>query len=181
MLRSYIPLYPRFYEEIHHIPLQSDATDQTYRLYLSRNLLELGKTRDVILPGARKQPRLPTYGKRLLTLRSNRRRNHPIISKDINAEKLAENHKVDIVMSASVLTCLIDNNIHKKYPRGWQICFSVRRMKNDKKTLFMNKPLLPLTLSAREKNHAFHKESLKAFLLQYCDLRCFLFLMIIEL
>ncbi|CAD5117950.1 DgyrCDS6691 [Dimorphilus gyrociliatus] len=170
MLRSYVSLYPRFYEEIHHIPLKSDCEDQSFRLHLVQNLLEIGKMRDVILPSSFKQPRLPTYGTRLLTLRNSKRQNHPIISQDANAEKLAESQKVDIVLSSSALTCLIDNNVHKNYPRGWQICFTVRRMKNGKKTLFINKPLLPLTMSSREKNHAFHKESLKAFLLKYSDL-----------
>ncbi|KAJ7354724.1 ER membrane protein with type-III transmembrane domains [Desmophyllum pertusum] len=94
-----------------------------------------------------------------------------VVSEDPIAVSLAKKHKVDIVISSSGLNTLLDNH-PPDYSKQWQLPITVKRQEDiqDKtsghKIVFIDKPLPPQKVHAREVHEKFYKHALRRLVCQ---------------
>ncbi|XP_067020951.1 little elongation complex subunit 2-like [Acropora muricata] len=91
---------------------------------------------------------------------------HKVVSEDPLAASLARKHKVDIVISSSGFSTLLDNQ-PPDYKTQWQLPIIVRRQQEDQnqvvgqKVVFIDKPLPPQSFCPRAVNWKFYKQALR--------------------
>ncbi|XP_074622359.1 uncharacterized protein LOC141880735 isoform X2 [Acropora palmata] len=91
---------------------------------------------------------------------------HKVVSEDPLAARLARKHKVDIVISSSGFSTLLDNQ-PPDYKTQWQLPITVRRQQEDQnqvvgqKVVFIDKPLPPQSFCPRAVNWKFYKQALR--------------------
>lgn len=91
---------------------------------------------------------------------------HKVVSEDPLAASLARKHKVDIVISSSGFSTLLDNQ-PPDYKTQWQLPITVRRQQEDQnqvvgqKVVFIDKPLPPQSFCPRAVNWKFYKQALR--------------------
>ncbi|XP_029953120.1 little elongation complex subunit 2 isoform X2 [Salarias fasciatus] len=89
---------------------------------------------------------------------------HATISDDGNAEKLCARYEPHVCLSRDALVRLLDNH-GPDFVEQWElpVCVKLNHGKgsNQKKTVFIDSPLLKTEMTVRERSHIFHEESLK--------------------
>ncbi|XP_013396855.1 little elongation complex subunit 2 isoform X2 [Lingula anatina] len=182
--RGRLQSYPKWYIGVGEVQLKPPADGVKPVMKLLGTVLDVGPVMKVILPSMhlhglsvvivptdydKVSQRFPTK-QRVVT--ENKVWNKEVCSQDKNAERLAQKYGADVVLSSSVLKCLVDNQA-PGYQHQWELPVTIREhsvqdpvtgeIKNTK-TVYIDKPLAPRYLTAREKNVQFYKPALKTFL-----------------
>ncbi|XP_061772929.1 little elongation complex subunit 2 [Nerophis ophidion] len=89
---------------------------------------------------------------------------HAAISSDDNAEKLCAYYSPHVCVTKEALVTLLDNH-GPDFAQSWElpVCVKVSKGKGgaQKKTVFIESPLIKDEITVREKSHIYHEESLK--------------------
>ncbi|XP_053395639.1 uncharacterized protein LOC123532611 [Mercenaria mercenaria] len=150
--------YPRFYSSVNKIVLTDEIPDSPPTLQYIRPLLELGSVSKLVLPNilpGMPQPCVTTNFTKINDIcpilksvyKGTYVWNKVVCSQDANAEQLAVPNKCDIVMSASAIRRLIDNQ--GKVFKYWDMPFTVREYQINEgekttlhKVVFIDKPMI---------------------------------------
>ncbi|XP_036370646.1 uncharacterized protein LOC115225888 isoform X2 [Octopus sinensis] len=105
---------------------------------------------------------------------------HQVCSEDLIAEELAKKYQCDIVVSSSVLNCLVRNH-SPGFKNNWDISVIIKNYnlpgpegEFQHKVVYLNKPFYH-SLNTREINSRFHKTSLASKILYPHHVKCFSF------
>ncbi|XP_041367418.1 little elongation complex subunit 2-like [Gigantopelta aegis] len=180
--RNMVNQYPKHYSTLDVIPIEMKAaSEHVFDLVFQKTVLQLGPDPKVFLPDikASTKPVIPTSYEKIVKRfppphpkKDEHIWNHEPCSKDTNAEILADKYVCDVVLSSSVLQCLVDNH-SPNYDRDWQIPVVVKRdpskhiagdSDSQQMVVYLDKPLCPKVLSNRQKNTLYHKYALKAYI-----------------
>ncbi|KAG7245343.1 hypothetical protein INR49_010793 [Caranx melampygus] len=89
---------------------------------------------------------------------------HATISSDGNAEKLCTRYEPDVCLTHDALVKLLDNH-GPDFGEQWElpVCIKINPEKGSgqKKTVYIDSPLLKTEMTVRERSHFYHEESLK--------------------
>ncbi|XP_061826357.2 little elongation complex subunit 2 isoform X2 [Nerophis lumbriciformis] len=89
---------------------------------------------------------------------------HAAISSDDNAEKLCAHYSPHVCVTREALVTLLDNH-GPDFAQSWElpVCVKVSNGKGaaQKKTVFIESPLIKDEITVKEKSHIYHEESLK--------------------
>ncbi|XP_068169184.1 little elongation complex subunit 2 isoform X2 [Antennarius striatus] len=89
---------------------------------------------------------------------------HAAISSDSNAEKLCSHYEPHVCLSRDALVRLLDNH-GPDFGEKWEVPVWVKinpgKGSGQKKTVFIDSPLLRTEMTMRERSHIYHEESLK--------------------
>ncbi|KAM9753218.1 little elongation complex subunit 2 isoform 3-T3 [Menidia menidia] len=89
---------------------------------------------------------------------------HAMVSSDGNAEKLCALYEPQICLTRDALCRLLDNH-GPDFAEQWELPVSVKatpgKGSSQKKTVYIDSPLLKTEMTVRERSHIFHQESLK--------------------
>ncbi|KAJ7370162.1 ER membrane protein with type-III transmembrane domains [Desmophyllum pertusum] len=169
-LRESTSKYPRHYSLHETIGLAAGAVFKTDAvLTFEQTLLQVGNVSKLCLPESTSV---------MLSEVSEVKRSSAVktcspkvVSEDPIAVSLAKKHKVDIVISSSGLNTLLDNH-PPDYSKQWQLPITVKRQEDiqDKtsghKIVFIDKPLPPQKVHAREVHEKFYKHALRRLVCQ---------------
>ncbi|XP_015118820.1 uncharacterized protein LOC107042333 [Diachasma alloeum] len=86
-----------------------------------------------------------------------------LISEDVNCQRFVESNEIDLVISSSGINCLA-NNLDPSYKNSWALPVTVKTI-NDRRVIFIDKPLPPLAKSVLQKNAWVCKAILKSLIL----------------
>ncbi|KAM4618453.1 little elongation complex subunit 2 [Polymixia lowei] len=89
---------------------------------------------------------------------------HATISSDINAEKLCAHYEPHVCLTQHALLRLLDNH-GPEFREPWELPVSVKLSPgkgiDQRKTVYIDSPLLKTEVTVRERSHIYHEESLK--------------------
>uniref|UniRef100_A0A3Q4AK46 Little elongation complex subunit 2 C-terminal domain-containing protein n=1 Tax=Mola mola TaxID=94237 RepID=A0A3Q4AK46_MOLML len=89
---------------------------------------------------------------------------HATISGDSNAEKLSARYEPHVCLTRDALVRLLDNH-GPNFAEQWEVPVVVKinpvKGSGQKKTVYIDSPLLKTEMTVRERNHIYHEESLK--------------------
>lgn len=89
---------------------------------------------------------------------------HATISSDSNAEKLCARYEPHVCLTRDALVRLLDNH-GPDFGEQWELPVQVKlnpgKGSSQKKTVYIDSPLLKTEMTVRERSHVFHEESLK--------------------
>ncbi|ELT87497.1 hypothetical protein CAPTEDRAFT_223194 [Capitella teleta] len=173
-LHSQVKCYPRYYMMLDSVSLVPPKIPCDIPFVHIKTLLELGEIVRVLLP----KKKMEMKGIFLSTDANKIKARFPVgkddpmnppCSQDSNVTALVEKYLPHIVISASALKCIIDNQ-PPHYHRQWEIPVHVRSvpftengMTKEHKVIVVDKPLVPRVMSVRDRNQRFHKTAAKIF------------------
>ncbi|XP_055365936.1 little elongation complex subunit 2 isoform X2 [Betta splendens] len=89
---------------------------------------------------------------------------HATISSDINAEKLSSRYEPHVCLTRDALVRLLDNH-GPDFKENWELPVLVKlnqaKGSSQKKTVYIDSPLLKTEATTRDRSHIYHEESLK--------------------
>ncbi|KAH3828266.1 hypothetical protein DPMN_130219, partial [Dreissena polymorpha] len=172
--------YPRHYKHVKMIALDDDVGDDPPpTLKHVRPLLQLGVAKKLLLPNilpGLPQPCTPTNFKKINEIDPAIRDNYTgpyvwsneVCSQDVNAEQLAVPNLCNVVMSASVVKYLIDNQGNSG--KHWEMPITVREYQigvGEKsfihRVAFIDKPIIRTTeFTPKDQNQLYQKHAIPA-------------------
>ncbi|XP_063992308.1 uncharacterized protein LOC135170433 [Diachasmimorpha longicaudata] len=160
---KYVQQLPRYYNETGTIPF---ICNKDINVCFNAVALETGKIPRIIIPPLTRPTYLPCtsikmekayFGFPTSGIQKN------LISEDPNCQRLAETHDIDLVISSSGMNCLA-NNLDPSYKNSWALPVTIKEIQN-RRVVFIDKPLPPLAKNVLQKNSWVCKPILKSLLL----------------
>ncbi|XP_014784101.1 little elongation complex subunit 2 [Octopus bimaculoides] len=178
----------QFYITFDKVPIFSNKVT-SHKFCDSKTVLEMGNVPACLLTNKKNKPKTVLDYKHLTSRYPIHQKTpgkhdsswcHQVCSEDQNAEELAKKYQCDIVVSSSVLNCLVRNH-SPGFKNNWDISVIIKNYnlpgpegEFQHKVVYLNKPFYH-SLNTREINSRFHKISLASKILYPHHMTCFSF------
>ncbi|VDI27466.1 Hypothetical predicted protein [Mytilus galloprovincialis] len=175
MKKKRVQLYPQYYNVCDKLNLVTAGPP--CQLLFVMSLLELGTVPKLVVPNMNvgERPKIPLDYDSIAkhcpcdhNIKPSNVWNNEPCSKDQNCDVLSQRSKVHITISASAITCIVNNHA-PNYNREWEIPFTVKDYQlqdGDKKfmhrVVYIDNPLPAKELTGRDKNTMFYKYALRS-------------------